>query len=33
MNWFELITGSLILGVICAVAAVIIWATKKETGE
>jgi hypothetical protein len=32
MYWLELAPGILIIGVICTIAAVIIWATNKETG-
>jgi hypothetical protein len=32
MYWLELAPGILIIGVICTIAAVIIWATSKETG-
>jgi hypothetical protein len=31
MYWLEIATGSLIIGVICTIAAIIIWATSKET--
>jgi hypothetical protein len=33
MYWLELAPGILIIGVICTIAAVIIWATGKETGD
>jgi hypothetical protein len=31
MTWFDLFTGGLVLVVICGIAAVIVWQTKKET--
>ena len=33
MTWFDLFTGGLVLVVICGIAAVIVWQTKKETGD
>ena len=33
MTWFALFTGGLVLVVICGIAAVIVWQTKKQTGS
>jgi hypothetical protein len=33
MTWFDLFTGGLVLAVICGIAAVIVWQTRKETGD